>query len=73
MVNVVVLLQRTLRFLDQLGHAGPQVVTHLFPLLLSGVVVLANGFHIKMSRHNYNYTFMTFLESISLLTKYVNQ
>ena len=57
MVNVVVLLQRTLGFLHQLGDTGPEVVAHLLPLLLSGVVVLAIRFHLKMSRHaNYNET-----------------
>ena len=56
-VNVVVLLQRTLRFLNQLGDAGAEVVAHLLSLLLSGVVVLAIRFHMKMSRHaNYNET-----------------
>ena len=40
-VNVVVLLQRTLRPLDQLGHTGAEVVTHLLSLLVRRVVILA--------------------------------
>ena len=47
MVNVVILLQRTLGLLDQFGYTGPKVVTHLLPLLVRGVVVLAIVFHIN--------------------------
>ena len=42
MVNVVILLERTLGLLHQFGDAGPEVVTHLLPLVVRGVVVLCN-------------------------------
>ena len=54
MVNVVVLLQRTLGLLHQFRYAGPEVVTHLLALLGSGVVILASGLLLKPSRHYHN-------------------
>ena len=66
MVDVVVFLQRTLGLLHQFWDAGPEVVTHLLASLLTGVVILAMGILLKLSRHPPQLTHLTFEESISL-------
>ena len=65
-VNVVVFLQRTFRLLHQFRDTGAKVVTHLLARLLTGVVILAMGILLKLSRHKAQLTPMTFEESISL-------
>ena len=59
-VNVVVLLQRTLGLLHQFWYAGAEVVAHLLSLLISCVVVLTIGILLKLSRHSTQLTRMTF-------------